>query len=243
MKKTIVDFEEINGKQVFYILSEPDIPQNKIVIMSHGFRGTSIGPARTFVDFAKLLVQNGFSILRFDQPNSGNSEGDYIDSSFNEWVNTTTFLASKFINKRYKVALLGQSMGATTTVIATNKENLKGKIPCIILWVPDPKSTFDNPADIVYEEGGQKYKGTFWQEAKDADFFKCLDQYQGAIDLIYGEKDKYISRELRDEVAKAVREKNGNVTILKGQDHSSWDHDFSKPVYEKELEFLKQNLW
>lgn len=242
MKNTIVSFEEINGKQVFYVLSEPGISQNKIVIMSHGFRGSSIGPARTFVDFARVLVRNGFSVLRFDQPNSGNSEGDYMVSSFNEWINTTTYFAKKFLDKGYKVALLGQSMGATTTTIATAREELKGKIPAIILWVPDPKSTFDKPSDAVYEEGGQKYKGTFWQEARDADFFKCLDQYQGAIDLVYGEQDKYISQELRDQVIEAVKRKNGNVTVLSGQDHSSWSYDVCQPVYENELDFLKQNL-
>ncbi|MCK4860022.1 MAG: hypothetical protein KAS87_05645, partial [Candidatus Omnitrophica bacterium] len=66
--KNKVWFEKIDDKQVFCILSEPKQIQNKMVIMSHGFRGSSIGPARTFVDFARLLVKNGFSVLRFDQP-------------------------------------------------------------------------------------------------------------------------------------------------------------------------------
>src|SRR6058998_3591078 len=81
-----VEFETIDGKKVFFILTEPALLQKKIVIMSHGFRGSSIGPARTFVDFEQRLLQEGFSVLRFDQPNSGNSEGEYINSSFNEWI-------------------------------------------------------------------------------------------------------------------------------------------------------------
>lgn len=43
--------------------------------MSHGFRGSSDDPARQFVDFQRLLNKEGFSVLRFDQPNSGNSDG------------------------------------------------------------------------------------------------------------------------------------------------------------------------
>ena len=88
-----VYFEKINNKKIFCVSSEPKPSQKKIVIMNHGFRGSSIGPARTFVNFAKILNQKGISSLRFDQPNSGNSEGDYLNSSFNEWVNTTMYFA------------------------------------------------------------------------------------------------------------------------------------------------------
>jgi len=100
-------FEKINNKNVFCVLSEAEENKKQIVIMSHGFRGSSIGPARTFVDFARILNDNGISTLRFDQPNSGNSEGDYFESSFNEWVDTTTYFAKKYLDLGYKVLLLG----------------------------------------------------------------------------------------------------------------------------------------
>lgn len=91
--KTTVSFENINNRRIFQILTENDNAEKKIVIMSHGFRGSSIGPARTFVDFEKLLLGKGFSVLRFDQPCSGNSEGDYTNSSFNVWIETTSYFA------------------------------------------------------------------------------------------------------------------------------------------------------
>ena len=89
--------EIINGKKIVCYLSEPETSQHKIVIMSHGFRSSSLGPARSFVDFSRILVERGFSVLRFDQPNSGNSDGDFLDSSFKEWVDTTTFLSKKYL--------------------------------------------------------------------------------------------------------------------------------------------------
>ncbi len=232
-------FERIAGKNIFCYLSEPDKSQRKIVIMSHGFRGTSTGPARTFVDFAHLLVAHGISVLRFDQPNSGNSDGKYIDSSFNEWVNTTTYHAKKYIDKGYQIALLGQSMGATTTVIASAKEEVQGKIACLLLWVPDPKTTFDNQVDVVYEEGGEKYKGTFWQEAKQAKFFNCLEKYSRGIHLVYGEHDRYIPQELREQVIEKVAEKKQPVMILPNQDHSPWEYDISEQVYLDQLKKLQ----
>jgi pimeloyl-ACP methyl ester carboxylesterase len=235
-----VNYEKINGKDVFVAFSEPEKPQKKLVIMSHGFRGSSIGPARTFVDFGRILLKNRISVLRFDQPNSGNSEGDYIESSFNEWVDTTAYLANKYLKKDYQVALLGQSMGASTTVVASARPEVKEKIKCLLLWVPDPKTTFDKSPNEIYEEGGQKYKGTFWQEAKDSDFFGCLNQFEGAIHLVYGENDKYISKELRNEVVDAVKAKNQKVIILPKQDHSPWEFDIAQQVYDEELIILNR---
>jgi esterase/lipase len=232
--------EIINEKEIVCYLSEPEPCQNRMVIMSHGFRGSSIGPARSFVDFTRLLAMNGFSVLRFDQPNSGNSDGDYIDSSFDEWVDTTTFFIKRYLEKGYKVALMGQSMGATASVIASANIEVRGSVSCLILWVPDPKSDFDEPSDAEYEEMGQKYRGSFWLEAKESDFFKCLREFGEGILLVYGEKDRYVSYELRQRVIDQVESMGQSVMVLKGQDHSPWEYDVAQKVYSEGLKKLKQ---
>lgn len=208
--------------------------------MAHGFRGSSIGPAREFVDFAKLLSSNGYSVLRFDQPKSGNSEGDYLESSFNEWIETIVYFANKYLTLDYQVALLGQSMGASATVAATHDPSIAGRIPCILLWVPDPKSNIEEMAGRVYEEGGQKYDGKFWQEARDSNFFECLTSYSGAIHLVYGETDRYVQQDLKDKTINIVKAKSQPVMVLKGQDHSPWDYDLVQSVFEAELALLNK---
>lgn len=237
----VLSFENINGKKIFNILTEPHNSSKKIVIMSHGFRGSSIGPAKTFVGFESLLLQNGYSVLRFDQPNSGNSEGDFLEVSFNEWVATTVYFAQKYLSLGYQVGLLGQSMGATATVIAVSKNDLADKIPCILLWVPGVnEGDFNGENDEIFEENGQKYKGKFWMEARQANFFNCLEGYSGGIHLVYGEKDKYIKQELREKVINAVKVKGQPFMVLKGQNHSPWDYDVAQQVYKEELEFIKK---
>jgi hypothetical protein len=238
MKK--VAFETINNKKIFYIFTEPADKQKRIVIMSHGFRGNSTGPARAFVDFEKILLKNNFSVLRFDQPNCGNSEGDFIDSSFNEWIDTIVYFAEKYLELGYQVALMGQSMGATATIVAAGKKELRNKIPCVLLWVPDAKTNVNVDFEKIYEEGGQKYKGKFWIEAEEADFFKALDNYPGGIHLVYGEKDRYVSEKLRKKTIKKVKDKKQPYMILPGQDHSPWDYDLMQKVYQKEVDFLKK---
>jgi len=237
-----VSFEIVNNKKIFCIVTESAISEKKIIIMSHGFRGSSIGPARSFVDFEHLLVANGFSVLRFDQPCGGNSEGEFIDSSFNQWVETTTYFTKKYLDLGYQVALLGQSMGAATTMIVAAKSELKGKIPCILLWVPDPKSTYVNPGGAIGEEAGQKYPESFWQETKDANFFGCLDKYEGGIHLVYGENDRYVNQDLRNQVIDAVKSKQQPYMVLPGQDHSPWDFEIAQQVHQASLDFLRRYL-
>lgn len=247
--KDVVSFETINGKKIFTIFSESDPLSKNLVIMNHGFKGNSTGASRTFINFSRLLISHGISVLRFDQPSSGNSEGDFIDSSFREWVDTTVYFAKKYLDQGYDVALLGHSMGANSALAATLRAEIKGKIPYLLLWAPDPKS---NPAgwfikeskrisekSNVYEETGQRFKASFWQEVKDADFFNCLNKYKGKIHLVYGENDKFVSNKLRNKVILEVRNKKQPVTILKGQDHASWDYDVCEQVYNNELELLK----
>jgi len=235
-----VAFETINNKQIFYIFSEPINKHKKVIILSHGFRGNSTGPARAFVDFERILLRNKISVLRFDQPNCGNSEGDFIDSAFNEWIETIVYFVQKYLKLDYQVFLMGQSMGATATMVAAGKKELRNKIPALLLWVPDPKTNVNVEPDRIYQEGGQKYKGQFWIEARDADFFKALENYQGGIHLVYGENDKYISKELRQKTIEKVKEKNQQHMVLPGQNHSPWNPDLLQKVFKEEVEFLQK---
>ena len=207
--------------------------------MSHGFGGSSIGPKRAFVDFSRILNQNGYSTLRFDQPNSGNSEGDYLNTSYNEWVDTIVYFANKYLNLGYKVSLLGQSMGGAAVVIASSR--LGDKIPCLLLWVPGVnEDDFKGKSDEILEENGQKFMGKYWIEVQENNFFKCLEEYTGGIHVVYGEHDKYISQEKRNQVMEAVKGKGQSIKVLKGQDHSPWEFDLCQQVYEEELVLLKK---
>ena len=234
-------FEIINNKKVFCVLSEPENNQKKIVIMSHGFRGSSIGSARTFVDFSRILIENGFSVLRFDQPGSGNSEGDYLQSSFKEWVETTKYIALKYLNLNYKVALLGQSMGGATAIAATSETELINKIRCLLLWVPgdyDPR--YNTNPEATYEESGQQYKGKFWHEVGDFKIKDCLRKFEGGIHLVFGENDKFVNEELRKEFKNIVESKGEDYMVLKDQDHSPWDYQWAQKVYQEEIKKLKK---
>ena len=233
-------FESINGKKVFCLFSAPEGAARRLVIMCHGFKGISTGPARAFVDFSSLLVQHGYSTLRFDQPNSGNSDGPFLESSFSEWVDTIVMLAEKYQKKGYEVTLLGQSMGATAVTVASRRVRLNEGVAALLLWVPDPITTFDGDPAAIYEEGGQKYRGQFWQEAKEADFFSALEQFRGRVHLVYGDSDNFVDAELRERVQHVTRARGDEVLVLEGEGHSGWHEDAVRGVFAREIEMLNE---
>lgn len=243
-----VSFEKIAGKNIFTIFSSTNSNTKHLVIMCHGFKGNSVGASRTFVNFTKILNCNDISVLRFDQPNSGNSEGEFIDSKFSEWVATIKYFVSKYHTDGYSIALLGHSMGATASMIAASE--LGDFVRALLLWAPDPKSDADewllhdsktapNAAGVI-EEAGQQYHLSFWREVKHADFFEHLRMYNGLIHLVYGEHDKFVSPQLRNQVITEVKKKKQTTIILPNQDHLGWEFEVCKSLYSAELELLQK---
>ena len=247
-----VDFVNILGREVFTLLAEPAEATNRLLIMSHGFRGSSIGPAREFFDLERLLVDDGIACLRFDQPCSGNSDGDFRDSSFDVWIDTITELARRQLDAGFRVAVLGQSMGGLATMVATSKPELRDRITAVILWAPGINDSAEFPgrdwlelpfpgASYVDEEG-RRVRADFWREAHNAGFFGALDEFGGAIHLVFGEHDRFDPDGLRHHAIERVRARGHEVTVLPGQDHSIWDYDLAQGVYGLERDFLQKHL-
>lgn len=206
--KNQIFFERLKDKKIFCYFSDAEADKKRLLIMNHGFRGSNIGPSRTFMDFERVLLKTGISVLRFDQPCSGNSDGDFSGLSFNDWIDSIVYFAEKYLETGWRVGLMGQSMGASASIVAANRQELKGKIPVILLWVHDPKTYIRVSGEAVYEESGQKYYGKFWNEAKESEILSCIREYRGKMHLVYGEKDRYVDKRDIKEVIKIVRRRS-----------------------------------
>ena len=96
----------------------------RIVLLSHGYRGTRFG---SIAHMARFLHETGSSLLFIDQRCCGESEGEYITFGAKEQYDIIAWLkkihdnigAGEKNGKRLPVYLYGQSMGASTVILAS----------------------------------------------------------------------------------------------------------------------------
>jgi len=212
-----------------------DAGGKNVVIFCHGYRGTSVGPNRFFVRVADKLAEQEISSLRFDQYGSGNSEGDFFNSSFNNWLATTKVIAQNYLEQGYKVALFGQSMGGAT-VIAVGSE-LPG-LASLVAWVPDPNvEPFERPKKGFIEEGGQRVQALYWQEAHDAKVADKLAKLKAPSFIIQCTADEYVD-EANRKVISDNAQSNHKVVNYEGYSHSSWSYDQAEEIINKSVGFI-----
>lgn len=226
----------INGHHLAAIYL--DAGGKSIVIFCHGYRSSSIGPNRFFVTAARQLGEQGISSLRFDQYGSGNSESDFIESSFNDWVMSTQTIAEEYVAKGYKVALFGQSMGAATVLTAAANLNVEA----VVAWVPDPSvEAFKAPSSGIIEEGGQIVRASYWKEAHDAEISQKLHNIGAPAYIVQCSDDEYVSAENHQAIVDNAQP-NHLVEMFMGHKHSSWSHKQASLIIDKSVLFLRGYL-
>ena len=236
MKETIQD-QEFNGRRISTAFH--DAGNKKVVIFCHGYRGSNIGPNRFFVRAARQLAERGISSLRFDQFGSGNSEGDFFDSSFADWIETTKTIARYYSEQGYQVALLGQSMGGSTVIAAGAQLS---DLSAIVAWIPDPNvEDFVLPESNVVEENGQIVQARFWQEAHDAKIADKLSLIKAPLYIVQCTADEHVDQRNRDAIAGNVQP-NQKIDTFEGYSHGRWTYEQSKDIIERSVNFLVQNL-
>ena len=236
MKETTQD-QNFNGHRIAIAFHDAD--SKSIVIFCHGYRGTSAGPNRFFMTAARQLAEQGISSLRFDQYGSGNSDGDFFDSSFLDWIKTTKEILENYLNQGYKVALFGQSMGGAA-VIAVGSE--LPNLSAIVAWSPDPNvEKFVAPENGIIEESGQIVQARFWQEAHDAKIADKLTTVKAMMYIVQCTADEYVDEQNRNAIAKNAQP-NHKVENFEGYAHSKWTFEQSKEIIDKSVNFLVQYL-
>jgi esterase/lipase len=216
-----------------------DVGGKDVVIFCHGYRGTSVGPSRHFVRVADRLAKQGISSLRFDQYCSGNSEGDFYDSSFNDWVSTTKTIVDDYLGQGYRVALFGQSMGGATVICVGASIS---ELTAMVAWVPDPNvDTFRDLNSKYIEEGGQRVQVAYWLEAHEAGVEDRLPSVQAPAYIVQCTADEYVDQQNRDAISNNAQS-NHQVDIFEGYPHSSWSYDQADDIINKSVNFLVRSF-
>ncbi len=229
--------ETYNGHTI--AVAHHNTHSKQLVIFCHGYRGSSIGPSRNFVRVAQMLEEAGISSLRFDQYGSGNSDGDFYESSFNDWIATTRAITEQHLAKGHQVILFGQSMGAAAVIAAG--ADLRD-ITAVVAWVPDPSvDDLILPKSGFMEEGGQRVQSAFWKEAHEVNVADKLAGLKANALIIQCTGDEYVDAANRAAIA-ASAQPNHSVLDFEGYTHSSWTYDQAEPVLQKSVDFIVRSF-
>jgi uncharacterized protein len=227
----------INSKGIACHLS--DTGSKSIVIFCHGYRSNATGPQRLFVRTSRQLTEHCISALRFDQFGSGNSEGSFEESSFQDWLKTIRLIAEDYMGQGYRVVLFGQSMGASA-VIAVAAD--LAQVSAVVAWVPDANvEDFEPPASGFLEEGGERVGTRFWQEAYDAKIAKCLQNVSMPAYIVQCSSDEYVSDANHQAIVKNAQPYH-IVEMREGYQHSAWTYSQATDVINKSVDFIVSAL-
>ena len=183
------------GHQLVGIHHLGDSP--RIVIMCHGFTGNKIENKRLFVEAARSFARNGFDAFRFDFYGSGDSEGEFADTTLSHNIANLKDVLNWAGEKGYeRIAVLGISMGAATAILTLAESTADA----LITWsaVPDMKRLFQtfagNVAEVgadvrVHEYDGWLIKRDFWEDGIRYDIQGALARIEIPKFIVQGTGD------------------------------------------------------
>lgn len=229
----------INGHSLAVYETNVSRGQKSIVIFCHGFRSSAIGPNRFFVRAANALAAKGISSLRFDQYGSGNSDGDFIDSEFDDWVDTIIEIAKTYLARSYQVALFGQSMGAAATIVAASR---LADLAVAVCWVPDPSiDEFVSNGLPYHEECGERVGIRFWEQAHNAKIPEALSSVPVPMFIVQCGNDEYVSKENHQAIVKYAQPQH-TIKMYPGYKHSQWTYEQATDIIDKSVAYLVDHL-
>lgn len=126
----------VEDKQIFGILHRP-LHATKVpaVLMCHGFAGTKVGRYRLYVRLSEALAAAGIASLRIDFRGCGDSEGQFIDTTFNGQVADALAALHYLVDEAgvdsERIGILGRSLGGPVAIVTARHFS---KVKSVVLW-------------------------------------------------------------------------------------------------------------
>lgn len=175
------------------------------VVFCHGFGGNKSEGQRIFVDTARALSKSGIASLRIDFRGSGDSEGDFsqttVSGQIDDAVAALAFCKAQAEIDSQRIALLGLSLGGLVTVLSTV---CAPQLSAILLWNPvadavavaQRRMSPENNAQLT-QSGIADYRGwavglPFLKELPNFKPHAALQQFQNPVGILLGDADESV---------------------------------------------------
>lgn len=117
MEQRRVSFDNGEGHELVGVLHEPDAVPAAWVLFAHCFTCTK--NVKAAVHISQALVEEGFAVLRFDFTGLGESDGEFVDTTFSSNVHDL-LAAAKYLEESHRAPsiLVGHSLGGAAVLRA-----------------------------------------------------------------------------------------------------------------------------
>lgn len=174
-------------------------PTNNWAIITHGYRGNAV----SMKYYSYFFYQMGFNVLMPDLRGHGESEGNYIGMGWHDSDDILTLINTQILPAYpdANIALLGVSMGAATTMMATGLDlpsNVKVAVSdCGYSNVYEQftfvlKNFMNLPREPIMSSASiiTSYKANY--SLKEADTLTRLKQSKTPTLFIHGDQDDFV---------------------------------------------------
>jgi len=227
------------------------------IVMFHGFTGNKTEAHRLFVQVARSLCKSGFTVLRFDFRGSGDSDGEFEDTTLPGEVSDAeaalTFLMRQRSVDRERVGVIGLSMGGrVATILASKDERVKFAILYSAALSPlrekflsqMDKSKLErlNLGEAVEVSNGWYLKKDFFDTIDYVIPFEVMGGIKIPMLIVHGDRDFVVPLEEAEKgysIIKGLNDKN-ELYIVEGGDHTFSKKEHTLKVIDKTLNWLKR---
>lgn len=237
---------EWQGEHIFAILHEPLVPTHKIVIMHHGFTGSSTEAQFAFVRYARELVQRGFAVLRFDFVGSGNSSGSFAEMTFTKELAQAQLILETVMTWPWveDISLHGFSMGGA--VASQLAARFPDTVKKLLLWAPagdlasltNRMYEFAQPlANGNYDWHGLELGAAFLAELPQLHLPTGCEAYHGPVKIIQGMNDTAVPASTPEVFANQYG-RDIEIHYIDEADHTFASLDWLSELFNESTKFM-----
>lgn len=217
------------------------------VIFAHGYGKNRLQDSVPSLSLAKELAIKGYNVLLFDFRNSGISKGDITSLGQHEVKDLLG--AVDFIKTQKQVgqhiALLGFSMGASTSIIATARDPrvevmiADSPFADLTTYIEDNLPVWSHLPAVPFNQTIMTLTPIFTGlKPEEVSPIREISNIKGDILLIHGDSDSKIPMINSEKLLQAAKSSNKELVIIKGADHVRSYATDKKKYLDSVLAFL-----
>jgi dipeptidyl aminopeptidase/acylaminoacyl peptidase len=258
MEKPIVFYN--HGQQLIGMLHIPDNGTSPCpaVVFFHGFTSTKVEPHRIYVKTARKLASAGFYAFRFDFRGSGDSEGDFsettIGGEISDAIKSIDVLTAMEGVDAERIGVLGLSMGGCVAACVSGQD---ARVKSTVLWAPfsdDPPDLVQmflagyaerpNPDEDFADYNGNTIGKAFIEELPQVRPSQEIQRFSGPLLIIHGEADEMVPVPHGQRYYELVKDRDAltEIAIIPQADHTFKAKAWEDVVIARSVDWFKRML-